>query len=206
MSKNPPAQGTGNLNIAVSAKSPNEPVTARMAAGLYDMQLPVSPSAVPLNKALQNMAKAINIAFEHGFLENELESVYKAARVRKGTVQILHADYIGLGDGVFAKIGRIAKSIQLTFRGPDPASPQGKKLYGEKGRRPLSGLLNFIGRKLDLIQEFEDQVPVYVEQLLDRLEATRIITGWDRSEWNITTSDIGLDVTIAPVVNTTEKK
>ncbi len=205
MAKNPP-QGISQLNIAVSPKLPGEPVTARMAAGLHDMQLPVSPSAVPVQKALQNMAKAINIAFEHGFLENELESVYKAARVRKGTVQILHADYIGLGDGVFARIGRAAKSIELTFRGPDPASPQGKKLYGEKGRRPLSGLLNFIGRKLDLIQEFEDQVPVFVEQLLDRLEATKIITGWDRSEWTIATTNIGLDVILTPVVDTTEKK
>lgn len=199
MSRSSTSEGPSQLNIAVSGKSAGEPVTARVAAGLHDMQLPVSPSAVPLNKALQNLAKAINIAFEHKFLDNELESVYKAARVRKGTVEILHAEYIGLGDGVFAKIGRVAKSIELTFRGPDPASPQGQKLFGEKGRRPFSGLLNLIGRKLDLIQEFEDQVPVYVEQLLDRLEATKIITGWDRSEWNITTRTVGLDVIISPV-------
>ena len=83
----------------------------------------MSPSAVPVAKALQNLAKAINVAFEGGFLENELESVYKGARVRKGTVEIMHSEYIGLGDGVFAKIGRFAKSVQLTFRGPDPAPP-----------------------------------------------------------------------------------
>lgn len=189
-----------DLNIAVSAQGGRGTVTARQAAGLYDMQLPVSPSKVPVAKALQNLAKAINVAFEGGFMENELESVYKAARVRKGTVEIMHSDYIGLGDGLFAKFGRFAKSVQLTFRGPDPASPEGKKLYEQKGRRkPLRGLLNLIGRKLDLIQEYEDQVPVYVEQLLDRLESTKIIQGWDRDEWKITTRVVGIDVLITPV-------
>ena len=167
-----------DLNIAVAASPGRGTVTARQAAGLHDMRLPVSPSKVPVAKALQNLAKAINVAFEGGFLENELESVYKGAQVAKGTVEIMHSEYIGLGDGIFAKIGRFAKSVQLTFRGPDPASPEGKKLYEQKGRKPLRGLLNLIGRKLDLIQEYEDQVPVYVEQLLDRLESTKMITGW----------------------------
>jgi len=191
-----------DLSVAVSATPGKGTVTARQAAGLHDMMLPVSPSQVPVAKALQNLAKAINIAFEGGFLENELEAAYKAARVRKGNVEILHSEYIGLGDGVFAKIGRFAKSFQLTFRGPDPASPEGKRLYQQQGRRPIRGLLSLIGRKLDLIQEYEDQVPVYVEQLLDRLESTKIITGWDRSEWKITTQTIGIDVIITPVVKT----
>jgi hypothetical protein len=198
---NEPTSKNTDLSIAVSAAAGRGTVTARQAAGLYDMKLPVSPSAVPVAKALQNLAKAINVAFEGGFLENELESVYKAARVRKGTVEILHSEYIGLGDGIFAKIGRFAKSFQLTFRGPDPASPEGKKLYEQKGRKPLRGLLNLIGRKLDLIQEYEDQVPVYVEQLLDRLESTKIIEGWNRDEWKISTQVIGIDVIITPVVD-----
>src|SRR5262245_45520072 len=117
---NNPTPKSSDLNIAVAARGGRGTVTARQAAGLYDMQLPVSPSAVPVAKALQNLAKAINIAFEGGFLENELESVYKGARVRKGTVEIMHSEYIGLGDGIFAKFGRFAKSVQLTFRGPDP--------------------------------------------------------------------------------------
>ena len=189
-----------DLNLIVGVSAPGKgTVTARRAAGLYDMKLAVSPTAVPVAQALQNMAKAINIAFESDFLETELESVYKAARVRKGTVEILHSDYIGLGDGVFAQVGKLAKSFQLTLRGPDPASPEGKKLIEQRGRRTIGGIANFLGRKLDLIQEYEDQVPTYVEQMLDRLEATNLITGWNRSEWDIRTRYIGLDVIMTPV-------
>jgi hypothetical protein len=175
-------------------------VTVRKAGGLHDLRLPVSPRAVPVARALQNLAKAINVAFDGDFLENELESVYKGARVYKGAVEILHGDYIGLGDGVFAKIGRLASSIQLTFKGPDAASPQGKKLLAERGKRRIGGLFNFLGRKLDLVQEYEDMVPTYVEQLLDRLDATKIITGWDRAEWEIRTRNIGLDVILTPIL------
>jgi hypothetical protein len=181
-------------------------VTARKAAGLFDMKLPVSPTAIPVDKALQNMAKAINIAFESDFLETELEDVYKAARVRKGAVEILHGDYIGLGDGVFAEVGKLAKSLQLTLRGPDPASPEGKKLIEQHGRRTLRGVVNFLGRKLDILQEFEKKVPTYVQQMLDRLEATNLITGWNRSEWDIRTKYIGLDVIMTPVGSGDEKR
>jgi hypothetical protein len=194
------AEPTKDLNLVVGATAPSKgTITARKAGGLFDMKLPVSPSAVPVEKALQNLAKAINIAFASDFLENELEAVYKAARVRKGTVEIYHGDYIGLGDGVFAQVGKLATSMQLTLRGPDPASPQGKKFFAEKGRRTLRGVVNFLGRKLDLLQEYEDMVPTYVEQLLDRLEASNLITGWDRSEWDIRTKYIGLDVIMTPV-------
>src|SRR5688572_11654220 len=93
------------LVIAAAARPGQGTITARKAGGLRDMALPVSPKDVPLAKALQNLAKAINIAFSTDFLENELEQVYKAARVRKGAVEILHADFIGLGDGVMASIG-----------------------------------------------------------------------------------------------------
>ena len=93
----------------------------------------------------------------------------------------------------------MGKSIQLTLRGPDPSSPEGKAaLAGGKGRKPVRGLANFLGRKLDLLQEYEDKVPTYVEQLLDRLEAAQMITGWHRDEWEITTRLVGLDVVIRP--------
>ncbi len=184
--------------VGVSTQ-PGGTVTARKAGGLRDMMLPISPSQVPVAKALQNLAKIINIAFTSDFLENELEQVYKTARVRKGTVEILHGDYIGLGDGIFATIGKVGKSLQLTLRGPDPGSPEGKALLERHGRRTFGGIMNFIGRKLDLIQEYEDQVPMYVEQLLDRLEAAQMVTGWNRDEWEITTKLVGLDVVIRPV-------
>jgi len=174
-------------------------ITARKAAGLHDMMLQVSPTQVSVAKALQNMAKAINVAFESDFLEDELEKVYKAARVRKGAVEILHGDYIGLGEGVFAQVGKLFKSLQLTLRGPDPGSPEGKAFIEKHGRRPLRGMVNLLGRKLDLLQEYEDKVPTYVQQMLDRLEAARMITGWNRDEWEITTRDIGLDAILRPI-------
>jgi hypothetical protein len=167
-------------------------ITVRTAGGLQDMRLPVSPRAVPL-------AKAINLALTNEFLETPLDDVYASARVRKGVVEILHGDYFGLGDGLFASIGKVGKSIQLTFRGPDPASPEGKKRFEKEGRSALGGLFNVIGRKMDLLQEFEDQVPTYVEQMLDRLEAAGMIFGWSRDEWEITTKAIGLDVILTPV-------
>ena len=53
-------------------------------------------------------------------------------------------------------------------------------------------------RKLDLVPEYEDRVPAYVEQMFDRLEASGIIVGWDRGDWNVRTTSVGLDVRIAP--------
>ena len=185
--------------IAAAARPGQETITARKAGGLRDMALPVSPADVPLAKALQNLAKAINIAFSTDFLENELEQVYKAARVRKGTVEILHGDFIGLGDGVMATIGKVGKSVQLTLRGPDPSSPEGKALLAKNAGGAFRGVASFLGRKLDLLQEFEDKVPTYVEQMLDRLEAAQMITGWHRDEWDIRTKLVGLDVVIKPV-------
>lgn len=195
-----------NLTIgAAAAAAQQQPaarqgVTVRTAGGLQDMRLPVSPRELPVAKALQNLAKAINLALTNEFLETPLDDVYASARVRKGVVEIVHSDYFGLGDGLFASIGKLGKSIQLTFRGPDPASPEGKARFAKKGRSPLSGLFDLLGRKMDLLQEFEDQVPTYVEQMLDRLEAAGMICGWSREEWTITTKMIGLDVIISPVV------
>jgi hypothetical protein len=180
--------------------NPESGITVRKAGGLRDLKLPVSPRQVPLAKALQNMAKAINVALTHEFLETPLDEVYVSARVRKGKVEILHGDYFGLGDGIFATLGKIGKSIQLSFHGPDPASPEGRTRYEKKGRSVLSGVFNLIGRKLDLLQEFEDQVPTYVEQMLDRLEAAGMIEGWSREDWEITTKIIGLDAVITPIV------
>ena len=41
-------------------------------------------------------------------------------------------------------------------------------------------------------------MPAYVEQMFDRLEASGIILGWDRNDWEIWTTQIGLDIRIAP--------
>lgn len=189
-----------NLVVGVSAPSGQESVTVRKAGGLRDMKLPVSPVSTPLARALQNLTKAINLALQSDFLKNELDRVYKAARVRNGRVHVLHKDYIGLGDNVFAKIGKAAKSFKLTLEGPDPASPEGKAWIEEHGGGSISGMLNLLGRKLNLIQEYEDKAPTYVEQMFDRLEAANMIVGWDRAEWEITTEVIGLDIIITPLV------
>jgi len=114
-------------------------------------------------------------------------------------VQILHQDYIGLGDGFFAQVGKLNKSFQLTLKGPDAASPEGKKLIKENKGGMVSGIFDLMGRKLNLLQEYEDKVPVYLGQTLDRLEAKRIITEWNADEWLIETSTIGLDVKMTPV-------
>jgi hypothetical protein len=180
-------------------------ITVRQAGGLHDMRLPVSPRAVPLAKALQNLAKAVNLALTQEFLETPLDEVYVSARVRKGTVEIMQADYFGLGDGFFAAIGKVGRSIQLTFRGPDPASPEGRKRFEKQGHSVLYGIFDLIGRKLNLLQEFEDQVPTYVEQMLDRLEGANMISGWSREDWEISTKVIGLDVVISPLVPAAEQ-
>lgn len=191
-----------DLNLVVGAAvTPGQggAITARKASGLTDQQLVVSPFKVPLKLALQNLAKAINLALQVDYIETELDKVYKAAKVHRGSVKILHQDYIGLGDGLFAKFGKTLRTIQLTLRGPDPASPEGKveREKSPKGKA-LRGFLDLVGRKLNLIQEFEDMVPIYVEQMLDRLEATRMIVGWSREEWEIYTTVIGLDVILRP--------
>ena len=58
-----------------------------------------------------------------------------------------------------------------------------------------------IGRKLNLLQEYEDKVPMYVQLTLDRLEARRIISDWHRQEWKITTSLVGLDALLEPILD-----
>ena len=92
----------------------------------------------------------------------------------------------------------LLRSMQLTFEGPDPASPEGQKRIVEKGPSTIRGLFNLLGRKLDLVAEFEDRVPAYVEQMFDRLEASGIIVGWDRDDWDIWTTTVGLNIRIAP--------
>lgn len=193
-----------DLQLVVGASSDgNGSVTARVAGGLTDLKMPVSLEEVKTKVALENLAKAINLALQSEFLETPLDGVYRAARVRKGAVQLMHADYIGLGDGFMVKIGKAVKSIRLTLTGPDPASPEGKQIYeATKQSRPISGLINVLGRKLNVLQEFEDKVPMLIEQMLDRLEATRVIVGWTRSQWEITTETVGLDAFIRPAPKT----
>jgi hypothetical protein len=195
--------GTGTSRIPMSvaiAAGPGEggTVTARQAGGLRDMAMVVDPRKVGVKAALQHLAKAVNIGFQTDFGENFLESVYQAAIVRRGEVHIVHKEYFGFGEGWFSQFGYLLRSLQLTLEGPDPASPEGQKRIAEKGPATIRGLLSLVGRKLDLVAEYEDRVPAYVEQTFDRLEASGIILGWDRSDWEIWTTSIGLDIRIAP--------
>lgn len=172
-------------------------MTARKAGGLRDMAMMVDPEAVGIKAALQHLAKAVNIAFQTDYGENYLESVYQAAIVRNGEIQIVHKEYFGFGDNWFGQFGKLLRSLQLTLEGPDPVSPEGQQRIAEKGPATIRGILNLIARKLDLVSEYEDRVPAYVEQMFDRLEASGIIVGWDRNNWEIYTTKIGLDIRIA---------
>jgi hypothetical protein len=195
----PAGAGDVPLGVAVSAAAgEGGTVTARRAGGLLDMALEVDPAKVGVAAALQHLAKAVNIAFQTDYGENYLESVYQAAIVRRGEVYIVHREYFGFGDNWFGQFGRLIRSLQLTLEGPDPASPEGQERIREKGPATIRGILNLIGRKLDLVAEYEDRVPAYVEQMFDRLEGSGIIVGWDRDAWDIWTTTIGLDIRIAP--------
>ena len=194
----PGASNDVNLGVAVAADGSGGVVTARRAGGLRDMALGVDPLRVGVPAALQNMAKAINIAFQTDYGENYLESVYQAAIVRRGEIIVVHKEYFGFGDSWFGQLGMLLRSMQLSMDGPDPASPEGQRRIAEKGPATIRGLLNLVGRKLDLVAEYEDRVPAYVEQMLDRLEASGTLVGWDRSKWDIGTTRIGLDIRIAP--------
>ena len=190
------------LGVALSPQTGESgTVTARKAGGLRDMGLDVDVPKVGVQAALQHLAKAINIAFQTDYGENYLESVYQAAIVRRGEVHIIHREYFGFGDNWFGQFGRLIRSLQLTLEGPDPASPEGQQRIAEKGPSTIRGILSLIGRKLDLVAEYEDRVPAYVEQTFDRLEASGIILGWDRSQWEIWTTKIGLDIRIAPKID-----
>ncbi|GAC1451486.1 MAG: hypothetical protein NVSMB9_36450 [Isosphaeraceae bacterium] len=193
----PGGSGDVPLGVAVTAGEGGT-VTARKAGGLRDMALEVDPERVGLSAALQHLAKAVNIAFQVDYGENFLESVYQAAIVRRGEIYIVHREYFGFGDSWFGEFGKLLRSLQLTFEGPDPASPEGQKRIAEKGPASIRGLLNLVARKLDLVSEYEDRVPAYVEQMFDRLEASGIIVGWDRGDWEIQTTRIGLDIRIGP--------
>ena len=189
-----------SLGVAVAAGGGGGDgvVTARRAGGLRDMALDVDPARVGVPAALQHMAKAINIAFQSDYGENYLEAVYQAAIVRRGEIDIVHREYFGFGDSWFGQLGMLLKSLELSVEGPDPASPEGLRRIAEKGPATIRGLLNLVGRKLDLVAEYEDRVPAYVQQMFDRLEASGIIVGWDRSRWDIGTTRIGLNIRISP--------
>ncbi len=195
----PSASGDVNLGVAVSTdQAGGGTVTARKAGGLRDMVMEVDPEEVGLKAALQHLAKAINIAFQTDYGENYLEAVYQAAIVRNGEILVIHKEYFGFRESWFGQLGMLLKSMQLTLEGPDPGSPEGQKLIQEKGPASIRGLFNMLGRKLDLVAEFEDRVPAYVEQMFDRLEASGIIVGWDRDDWIVDTTTIGLNIRISP--------
>ena len=195
-----PSGATGEIGLGVAVEAPGGSgvVTARKAGGLRDMAMDVDPDVVGVKGALQHLAKAINIAFQTDYGENYLEAVYQAAVVIQGEVRIIHKEYFGFHATWFGQLGRLLRSMELTLEGPDPASPEGQQRIRDKGPATVRGLLNLLGRKLDLVSEFEDRVPAYVEQMFDRLEASGIIVGWDRGDWEIWTTRIGLDVRIAP--------
>ena len=198
-SPSPETAGEVPLGVAISTGGgEGGTVTARKAGGLRDMALEVNPRKVGVKAALQHLAKAVNIAFQTDFGENYLESVYQAAIVRRDQVHIIHREYFGFGDNWFGQFGRLIRSLQLTLEGPDPASPEGQQRIIDKGPSTIRGIFSLIGRKLDLVAEYEDRVPAYVEQMFDRLEASGIILGWDRNNWEIWTTQIGLDIRIAP--------
>lgn len=202
MTSKPPSQSdqiNPHFALGVNAGTGSSKVTARLAGTIDDLNLNVSPTSVKPATARRHMAKALNLALKTDYLETDLDHVYKGARVYKKRVEILHEDYIGLGDGLFARLGKFSKSFALTLQGPDPASPKGKKWIKENGRGSIRGVLHLIGRKLDLLQEFEDKVPTYVEMTLDRLEAKKVICEWNRDEWRISTTLIGLDVILETV-------
>lgn len=186
------------LGVAVSAGEGGGTVTARKAGGLLDIALEVDPDTVGMVGALQHLAKAVNIAFQTDYGENYLEAVYQAAVVRNGEVVVIHKEYFGFRETWFGQFGMMLRSMGLTFEGPDPGSPEGQARFREKGPSTIRGIFNLLGRKLDLVAEFEDKVPAYVEQMFDRLEASGIITGWDRSDWDIWTTTVGLNIKIAP--------
>lgn len=195
----PVASPSGELGLGVAVDGGNGgTVTARRAGGLRDLSLQVDPDVIGVKGALQHLAKAVNIAFQTDYGENYLESVYQAAVVRNGEIHIIHKEYFGFRDNWFGQFGRLIRSLQLTLDGPDPASPEGQLRIAEKGPATIRGILNLLGRKLDLVAEYEDRVPAYVEQMFDRLEASAIIEGWDRDDWEIRTTRIGLDIRISP--------
>ena len=197
--ESPGPGASGDVGIAVTRDAGSGGVvTARRAGGLRDMALEVDPDKVGVKAALQHLAKAVNIAFQTDYGENYLESVYQAAILRNGEIQIVHKEYFGFRDTWFGQFGMLLKSLQLTVQGPDPASPEGQKQIAERGASTIRGLFSLLGRKLDLVSEFEDRVPAYVEQMFDRLEASGIITGWDRDDWRISTTKIGLNIRIFP--------
>ncbi len=194
----PGASGDVSVAVAASGDSGGGTVTARKAGGLRDVSLEVDLKAVGVKAALQHLAKAINIAFQTDYGENYLEAVYQAAIVRNGEILVVHKEYFGFRENWFGSFGMLLRSMQLTLDGPDPVSPEGQRRIVEKGPASIRGLLNLVARKLDLVAEYEDRVPAYVEQMFDRLEASGIITGWDRSDWDVWTTTVGLNIKIAP--------
>src|SRR5258708_6931707 len=79
-----PVGGDVGLGVAIAADGSGGTITARRAGTLRDMGLDVDARKVGVRAALQHLAKAVNIAFQTDYGENELESVYQAAIVRNG--------------------------------------------------------------------------------------------------------------------------
>src|SRR5262249_41715044 len=84
-----PATGDVGVGVAIAPGPGGGVVTARKAGGLRDVALEADPDTIGVKGALQHLAKAINIAFQTDYGENYLESVYQAAIVRNGEVQVI---------------------------------------------------------------------------------------------------------------------
>ena len=138
-STNPPsatrvADGDVPVGVAVSAEPGKAgTVTARKAGGLRDMGLVVDPRKVGVKAALQHLAKAVNIAFQTDYGENYLESVYQAAIVRRGEVNIVHREYFGFGDSWFGEFGRLIRSLRADARRPRPRLARGPEADRREG-------------------------------------------------------------------------
>src|SRR5690348_6896910 len=110
------AAGDLGLGVAIAAEGGSgSTITARQAGTLRDMALEVDPEKVGVKAALQHLAKAVNIAFQTDYGENELESVYQAAIVRNGELRIVHREYFGFRDSWFSQFGKLLRSMQLTL-------------------------------------------------------------------------------------------
>ena len=158
----------------------------------------VDPDAVGVKAALQHLAKAVNIAFQTDYGENYLEAVYQAAIVPERRDSHHPQGIFRLPGDLVRRAGHAPPLDAAHPRRPRPRLARRPEADHRERPSTIRGLFNLFGRKLDLVAEFEDRVPAYVEQMFDRLEASGIIVGWDRDDWEIWTTTIGLNIRISP--------
>jgi len=131
--------GETGAKFGMAAMAGKEKITARIAGAMDDMHLPVSPASVTAKAALRNMAKAINLALKSDFIESDLDLVYKAARVHANQVEVLHHQYIGLGNGLFAKIGKTDSIFLINTSGTGPSVARRRKMVQKTWHQSSAG-------------------------------------------------------------------